>query len=104
MGLKEAGKWFVSKKDYPGNRYPPYLVGGAYITSYHVTRMFSLVFPYIQYLGIDDVYMGIVAYKLNIKPTYNSNILKQGDNSCWKKVQYILACHRDALEIPKKKP
>ena len=100
---QRSGKWFVSKKEYPGNHYPPYVAGGAYITSYHVARMFSIVFPYIQYLGIEDVYIGIVAYKVNITPTYNPKILKQGDNSCWKKVHDILACHRDALKIPMKK-
>ena len=100
---ERSGKWSVSKKDYPGDSYPPYVTGGAYITSYHVARMFSIVFPYIQYLEIDDVYIGIVAYKVNVKPTFNPNIIPQGDNSCWKKIQDILACHTDALKIPRQK-
>ena len=101
---KRSGKWLVSKEDYPGKHYPPYVAGGAYITSYHVARMFSIVFPYIQYLGMEDVYIGMVAYKVNVKPTFNQKILTQGDKSCWKKIQDILACHTDGLKIPKKKP
>ena len=101
--VDRSGKWAVSKTFYPSKIYPPYLVGGAYITSYPVARIFSTVFPYIKYLGIDDVYLGIVAYKVNIKPTSNKNILKQGDKNCWKKIDDIFACHRNCLKIPTKK-
>ena len=100
---ERSGKWSVSKKDYPYNRYPNYVSGPASILSFHVARKFSMVFPYIQYLGIEDVYIGMVAYKLNVKPINNPKILGHADNSCWKKVQDILACHRDTLKLPKGK-
>ncbi|KAK3095648.1 hypothetical protein FSP39_017128 [Pinctada imbricata] len=87
-----GGKWYVSVDDYPHNHYPPYLAGGAYITSLSVARMFDAVFPYVKYLVIDDAYLGIVAQKLNLKPKHNRKFLyikncgRTSKNS-------VIACH-----------
>ncbi|OWF36933.1 beta-1,3-galactosyltransferase brn-like [Mizuhopecten yessoensis] len=66
-------KWFVSWEDYGFDWWPPYLAGGAYLVSFSVARKFQIAFPYVKYLGIDDSYLGIVAKKLNIRPTHNNH-------------------------------
>ncbi|OWF43877.1 Beta-1,3-galactosyltransferase brn [Mizuhopecten yessoensis] len=67
-------RWYVTYDDYPYNVFPPYLGGGAFVVSSDVARKFQLAFPFIRYLGIDDVYLGIVAKKLYISPK-NESIL-----------------------------
>ncbi|XP_061169107.1 beta-1,3-galactosyltransferase 5-like [Saccostrea echinata] len=64
----EDSKWFVSWKEYPFDKYPPYLGGFFILTSQDVTSYFSIAIPYIKAIPIDDAYLGIVAAKLNIMP------------------------------------
>ncbi|KAK3102758.1 hypothetical protein FSP39_013700 [Pinctada imbricata] len=71
-------KWFVEWHDYPFDYYPDYLAGSVIFTSMYVVKLFQAVFPYDRYFGIDDVYLGIVAYKLNITPS--NNLLLDNDN------------------------
>lgn len=69
-----GSKWYVPWEDYPFDRWPPYLAGGAYFISMALARKFNLAFPYVKPLHIDDTYLGIVARKLGIKPTSNQKI------------------------------
>ncbi|XP_060083201.1 uncharacterized protein LOC132562474 [Ylistrum balloti] len=62
-------RWFVTVHQYPFDIFPPYIGGGAYIVSADVARKFQMAFPHVKYLNFDDVYLGIVARKLDIKPT-----------------------------------
>ncbi|XP_033733631.1 uncharacterized protein LOC117322795 [Pecten maximus] len=61
-------KWHLTYQQYPYNRFPPYLSGGAFVASFDVVRKFYFAFPYVKYLGLDDVYLGIVAKKLSVIP------------------------------------
>ena len=67
-------KWHVTHKEYPCNKYPPYLAGMAILASIDIVKLFQGIFPYVKYFAIDDVYLGIVALKLGIKPTNNSYV------------------------------
>lgn len=69
-----GSKWYVPWEDYPFDKWPPYLAGGAYFVSMALARKFNLAFPYVKPLHIDDTYLGIVARKLGIKPTSNQKI------------------------------
>ncbi|XP_062569668.1 uncharacterized protein LOC134231713 [Saccostrea cucullata] len=64
----EGSKWFVSWKEYPFDKYPPYLGGFFILMSQDVTSYFSIAIPYVKTIPIDDAYLGIVAAKLNIIP------------------------------------
>lgn len=64
-------KWYITLEDYPFDRWPPYLAGGAFVTSMYVARKFQLAFPFVKYMGIDDCYLGIVAKKLKMKLHHN---------------------------------
>ncbi|XP_033761236.1 lactosylceramide 1,3-N-acetyl-beta-D-glucosaminyltransferase-like [Pecten maximus] len=61
-------KWYLSWEAFPYKYWPPYLAGGAYLTSMPVAKKFSYAFPYIDMLGIDDAWLGIVARNLRIYP------------------------------------
>ncbi|XP_060080369.1 beta-1,3-galactosyltransferase 1-like [Ylistrum balloti] len=61
-------RWYVTAEEYAFDQYPPYIGGGAYVVSYDVAERLHLAFPFIKYLPIDDVYLGIVAHKLMITP------------------------------------
>ncbi|OWF56829.1 beta-1,3-galactosyltransferase brn-like [Mizuhopecten yessoensis] len=63
---RSDSKWIISKVDFPFHLFPPYLAGGAFLTSYSCAQRFALAFPYVDFFWIDDVYLGIVANKLNI--------------------------------------
>ncbi|OWF49089.1 Beta-1,3-galactosyltransferase brn [Mizuhopecten yessoensis] len=62
-------RWFVTIHQYPFDVFPPYVGGGAYVVSADVARKFQMAFPHVRYLSFDDVYLGIVARKLDIIPT-----------------------------------
>ncbi|XP_033760042.1 beta-1,3-galactosyltransferase 1-like [Pecten maximus] len=64
----KSTRWYVSTEEYPFDRYPPYIGGGAYVVSYDVAHRFQLAFPFVKYIPIDDAYLGIVARKLMIVP------------------------------------
>ncbi|XP_061173541.1 beta-1,3-galactosyltransferase brn-like [Saccostrea echinata] len=87
----KSSKWYVSFDDYPFQRYPPYLAGGAIIASMDVAQQMATVFPYVKYLVIDDAYLGIVAYKLGIHISHNRQIT---DKHCqdWR-LRSKIACH-----------
>lgn len=61
-------KWYISWEDYPYDKWPPYIMGGAYIVSMKTARQFQIIFPYVKPIHMDDVFLGIVSHKLNIRP------------------------------------
>lgn len=69
---KDVEKWHLTYQQYPYNRFPPYLSGGAYMATFDVVTKFQVAFPYVKYMGLDDVYLGIVAKKLSIIPRNES--------------------------------
>lgn len=69
-----TSKYYVSFEVYPNRYYPPYFPGGAYFISMHIAQKFVKVFPYVKHMAIDDVFLGIVAYKLNIT-LHNSDLI-----------------------------
>jgi hypothetical protein len=63
----ESSKWYISDEEYPYAIYPAYLLGGSILTHYNVVRKLQIAFPFLKAIFIDDVYIGLVAHKLNIK-------------------------------------
>ncbi|XP_076109218.1 beta-1,3-galactosyltransferase 1-like [Mytilus galloprovincialis] len=62
-------KWYVSIKEYPDKHWPPYATGGSILMTYDYANKMKEGFKSIKPLYIDDVYLGIVAKKLNIPLT-----------------------------------
>ncbi|OWF44609.1 beta-1,3-galactosyltransferase brn-like isoform X1 [Mizuhopecten yessoensis] len=71
----KSSKWYVSSEQYPFDKWPPYLAGAVYLVSRDTANKMVLAFPYVKYLGIDDVYLGIVARKVGIRPEHENRFI-----------------------------
>jgi hypothetical protein len=67
-------KWYISLNDYPYHKFPPYVSAGCFVLSYQSAKLFYIGSKIIQKFKFDDIYMGIVAYKLGIKPQHIYNV------------------------------
>lgn len=61
-------KWYISLQEYPYDKFPPYVSAGCYILSKESVKLFYLGTKFITSFRFDDIYLGILAYKLNIQP------------------------------------
>lgn len=64
-------KWYISLEEYPYHKFPPYVSAGAYILSNVALKKFYYASYFIKKFRFDDVYLGIVAKKLNIEPFHS---------------------------------
>lgn len=64
-------KWYVSCNDYAYNRYPPFITGGACLMSFKTVKHFYLASYFASSFRFDDVYVGMLAYKLGVSPVHN---------------------------------
>ncbi|KAG0720271.1 Beta-1,3-galactosyltransferase 5 [Chionoecetes opilio] len=61
-------KWAVTKEEYPDERYPPIVLGSAYIVDRNAVDVLLAYVPYVPMLWLEDVYLtGLVAKKAGIK-------------------------------------
>lgn len=67
-------KWFVSKEEYPFTSYPPFAAGGGVIYSQKGLHDIHYGISYTQHFRLDDVFIGLVATKANVKPKHNPEI------------------------------
>lgn len=61
-----TSKWFVSDISFSNEVFPAYFPGGSYIASYKIVERLSYAFPYVKFIPVDDVYVGLVASKLGL--------------------------------------
>ncbi|XP_008825149.1 beta-1,3-galactosyltransferase 5-like [Nannospalax galili] len=61
-------KWFVSKFEYPWDRYPPFCSGTGYVLSTDVAKEVYRVSESIPFLKLEDVFVGLCLAKLKIRP------------------------------------
>lgn len=66
-------KWRISVKDYPYNKYPPFISAGAMLMSMDLVQRLHIAIPYTRLFKFDDVYLGIVAHKLKVTPQNNKH-------------------------------
>lgn len=67
-------KWYSSVADYPFDVYPPFCRAGAIITSIELIKKLHVVFQYVKHFRLDDVFLGIVLFKLGIEPQHSELI------------------------------
>lgn len=109
-------KWRLTYQQYPYNRFPPYLSGGAFVATFDVVQKFAFAFPYVKYMGLDDVYLGIVAKKLSVIPRNETYFDSANDFAIAKEcshdpqqllneqctlIGYVLPTSEEPLEDPK---
>lgn len=66
--LGASSKWHLSLDEYPYNHFPRYLPAGAIVMSKQVVEDFYYASYYTKHFRFDDVFLGIMAYKMNIIP------------------------------------
>lgn len=64
-------KWFVSLDEWPYNRYPPYVSAGAILLSRQTLRDMFWVSFFTKHFRFDDIYVAILAHKLQVQPTHS---------------------------------
>ncbi len=64
----KTSKWFVSLEEWPWDLWPPYVTAGAVVYSRDALIEMYYASYFVKPFRFDDIYMGIVAKKLNIEP------------------------------------
>uniref|UniRef100_T1GIZ3 Hexosyltransferase n=1 Tax=Megaselia scalaris TaxID=36166 RepID=T1GIZ3_MEGSC len=64
-------KWYISIKEYPFNEYPNFVSGTFTMLTKYTLQLFWLGTFYTKPFQFDDVFLGIIAYKLRIPVTVN---------------------------------
>lgn len=64
-------KWYISLSEYPYRFWPPYPTAGCFFVSMLTAERLYIGMQYTKYLRFDDVYVGIVAWKLEIPLKHN---------------------------------
>ncbi|XP_012637241.3 beta-1,3-galactosyltransferase 5 [Microcebus murinus] len=60
-------KWFVSKYEYPWDKYPPFCSGTGYVFSGDVASRVFNVSESVPYIKLEDVFVGLCLEKLRIR-------------------------------------
>lgn len=91
-----SNKWFVSKYEYPWDKYPPFCSGTGYVFSGDVASQVYNVSESVPFIKLEDVFMGLCLAKLKIrleeldsKQTFFPNGLSF--STC--RFKKIVACH-----------
>uniref|UniRef100_A0A1A9V177 Hexosyltransferase n=1 Tax=Glossina austeni TaxID=7395 RepID=A0A1A9V177_GLOAU len=67
---QKFSKWYVSLKEYPYNKWPPYVTAGAFVLSRDALVNLYYASQYTKHFRFDDIYLGLVALKANIPLTH----------------------------------
>ena len=86
-------KWYITLEEYPYNAYPLYVTAGAYIVSKEALVDFYYGSFYTKHFRFDDIYMGILANKINILPFHSNHFYTFGRQSDLAKYKYLIASH-----------
>ncbi|KAK3100764.1 hypothetical protein FSP39_025002 [Pinctada imbricata] len=97
LPIRTKGKWLISKEDFPFPCYPTYVSGTAVVTTGKVIQRFNAAIPYVKFLVFEDVFLGIVAWKLGIQPRIeNSKFDFEGKNL--HRLPCIITSHRQGIQ------
>ncbi|XP_008825141.1 beta-1,3-galactosyltransferase 5 [Nannospalax galili] len=89
-------KWFVSKFEYPWDKYPPFCSGTGYVFSSDVARQVYNVSESVPFLKLEDVFVGLCLAKLKIRPEElhsKQTFFPGGLRFSVCRFQKIVACH-----------
>jgi beta-1,3-galactosyltransferase / beta-1,3-N-acetylglucosaminyltransferase len=64
----QFSKWYISLEEYPYHKFPPYVSAGCYILTKNSAKLFYKATKLITLFRFDDIYLGILAFKLKIEP------------------------------------
>ncbi|XP_012495531.1 PREDICTED: beta-1,3-galactosyltransferase 5 [Propithecus coquereli] len=93
---KSVNKWFVSKHEYPRDRYPPFCSGTAYVFSGDVASQVFGVSGSVPYIKLEDVFVGLCLERLRITPEElhsEQTFFPEGLRFSACRFRRIVACH-----------
>lgn len=67
-------KWYISLKEYPYRFWPNYVTAGSFFVHMSTVERLKIAMQYVKIIRFDDVFLGIVAYKMGIKLKHNENL------------------------------
>nr|XP_045006237.1 beta-1,3-galactosyltransferase 5 [Jaculus jaculus]XP_045006238.1 beta-1,3-galactosyltransferase 5 [Jaculus jaculus]XP_045006239.1 beta-1,3-galactosyltransferase 5 [Jaculus jaculus]XP_045006240.1 beta-1,3-galactosyltransferase 5 [Jaculus jaculus] len=93
---KKLNKWFVSRYEYPWDKYPPFCSGTGYVFSGDVASQVYNVSESVPFIKLEDVFVGLCLAKLQIRPEelHSQQTFFPGGlrfSPC--RFQKIVACH-----------
>ncbi|NWH69648.1 B3GT2 galactosyltransferase, partial [Piaya cayana] len=64
---KTESKWYISEKEYPGKKYPPFCSGTGYIFSGDMASKIVKVSVNVKYIHLEDVYVALCLDAMGIQ-------------------------------------
>ncbi|XP_050526406.1 beta-1,3-galactosyltransferase brn-like [Daktulosphaira vitifoliae] len=89
----QISKWYVSLFEYPYHMWPPYVTAGAYVMSHTALIDFHYASFFTKRFRFDDIYLGLIAKKLNITPLHCEHIYFYKKYYSIKNYKYVIASH-----------
>ncbi|XP_004697383.1 beta-1,3-galactosyltransferase 5-like [Echinops telfairi] len=92
----QFSKWFVSKYEYPWDRYPPFCSGTGYVFSSDVASQVYDVSESVPFIKLEDVFVGLCLAKLNINLEElhsEQTFFPEGLHFSTCRFKKIVACH-----------
>ncbi|XP_062935017.1 beta-1,3-galactosyltransferase 5 [Cynocephalus volans] len=89
-------KWFVSKYEYPWDKYPPFCSGTGYVFSSDIASQVYNVSESVPFLKLEDVFVGLCLQKLNIRPMElhsEQTFFPEGLRFSVCRFRRVVACH-----------
>nr|CAG4645574.1 EOG090X07IA [Lynceus sp. MCZ IZ 141354] len=68
-----TSKWYVSLEEYPFHLWPPYVTAGTCVMSRSALMDFYYASMYTKHFRFDDIFLGLIARKMNIEPLHSSH-------------------------------
>ncbi|PIK38901.1 putative beta-1,3-galactosyltransferase 1-like [Apostichopus japonicus] len=88
---EKTSKWYIAEEDFPAPVYPPYLSGMAYVMTGDLAIKIWETSCLVPFIFLEDVYIGLVIDKLNIRPNTNPCFIYSNDID-YPLCAYIRAC------------
>ncbi|CAH1787657.1 unnamed protein product [Owenia fusiformis] len=89
---QKNSKWYVTLEEYPYFYWPPYPTAGSYLVTMETIHKFNIAMLYTKYTRFDDVFIGIVAWKLGIRLTHSEHMH-------YYNVPYTKEAYRDTIAM-----
>ena len=72
---RNASRYYLSEKEFPGKYFSPYVSGGGYVFSRNLLPLLSLVSKTSPLFPNEDALLGSLMHKIGVKPTDNVKFL-----------------------------
>ncbi|OWF39747.1 Beta-1,3-galactosyltransferase 1 [Mizuhopecten yessoensis] len=69
-----TSKWYVPVSEYPWDAYPSFISAGTVIMTMDFVKDVRIAMRYTELFRLDDIYLAILAYKLDVVPVTNKNV------------------------------